>query len=260
MKQSRSNRDGGASKKKKRKGVDHSLKKGCSAKDQAATGDESDDHCGTRERGEDHEDGYGSSSAEENEFSAGEEGEEEESESHTNNDDGEDLSHSHRSHEEESSRPPSRSSNAFSGGEDHDNEEERKMNHRKLQKKLKHTAANKIQNQWKRKKESKVEDEETAEPIQSRKQVFTSTDAEEASECHSYDHPKCEARDKREHSDLQAEQKKKTGDRGSGRGKTAKTVPPPEREVLDWNRSLHPKEARRHVIQGLRVKVRILEL
>ncbi|CAB9503547.1 CW-type Zinc Finger [Seminavis robusta] len=41
-----------------------------------------------------------------------------------------------------------------------------------------------------------------------------------------------------------------------GKGKTAKTVPPPAPEVLEWNRALTIKKARRNVATGLRVKVR----
>lgn len=158
--------------------------------------------------------------------------------------------------------------------ENHDSEdgnesdEEQKRRQRKLQKKLKHSAANMIQSQWKKKKKEDAGSDVPNQPQsanqekEEEEQATTETQEAKGNEGMEAEQEKAEGDDNPEDAGGERKKKKKAKDKVSGneatrgKGKTAKTVPPPDPQILEWNRALPVKRARRNVAQGLRVKVR----
>ena len=251
--------------------------------------------------GEEDDEAEYSSSEEENEFSAGEEEEdsdddddddEEEEDSDTQHgDEDEDDPHRQRQrvrsrsptlnshddhHHHDNNNDPHRSRERHpsddEGDSDHE-ERQRRKRQRKLQKKLKHSAAHKIQSQWKKKKgdtnsgtgggdDDDGDDDHGGGSRSKPKAAPSASEASHGKESPSKedDHQHHPSRSKSDgegaHDDeaggnTGGEKKKK-----KAKGKAAKTVPPPVAEIIEWNRTLSIKKARKHVQTGLRVKVR----
>lgn len=125
--------------------------------------------------------------------------------------------------QEKSSGAEPRNDEDVSGSED-----ERKKQRKLLKKQLKHSAANKIQSQWKKSKklnqnnnEKRLDDDERMEDV-----------GDPAGEGKATEEPP----------------KKSTA--------KSKTVPAPLPEVLEWSRSLSDKKCKKNIAKGMRVKVR----
>jgi hypothetical protein len=125
-----------------------------------------------------------------------------------------------------------------------DSDEERRKKRKLLKKQLKHSAANKIQSQWKKNKiKSKASESDGSMRTMREKHVSTSdpnTDSTSAENVVEKNGPM------EENPTANAEHKKK---RKSG------TVPAPVLEVLEWSRSVSEKKCRKHIAKGMRVKV-----
>ena len=184
------------------------------------------------------------------------------------------TSNSHDDHHHNNSdqhRSRERHASDDEGDSDHE-ERQRRKQQRKLQKKLKHSAAHKIQSQWKKKKGdtnsgsgSRDDDDDDAADgggFTSKPKAALDSEASHGKESpgkeddHHHKHHRSKSDGDGTHDDEAGgnntgEKKKK-----KGKGKAAKTVPPPIAEIIEWNRTLSIKKARKHVQTGLRVKVR----
>eukprot|EP00934_Nitzschia_sp_Nitz4_P006102 Nitzschia sp. Nitz4//scaffold11_size288233//203439//207978//NITZ4_000799-RA/size288233-processed-gene-0.181-mRNA-1//1//CDS//3329534149//6092//frame0 len=222
-------------------------------------GDSDDHHEGDWE-GSDSENEFSYDSEEEEEHYGSEEEEDEQSRGpdanqqseddrsgHEGPADGDDSNHHRDSHHRDSSPA------------DHDSDEERRRQ-KKLFKKHLQIAANKIQEQWKKKKgipTSNPTDPEYADDAHDDDdhQHATSTATAAAASSHSKPRPSTPTN---ADSSIATTEKKKSSDSASSfsRASKSQTVPAPLPEVLEWSRSLSAEECRPHVAAGLRVKVR----
>jgi len=151
------------------------------------------------------------------------------------------------------------------------NDEELRKHRKLLKKKLKHSAANKIQNQWKKKKNivrSEADGDADVEPSSSlvKSAAKDSSSAASASPGDDRDeHAAGAAATVVESTRASQEEPSPSGTAGNEEGaapvikkkkKNNGVVPPPSLEVLEWARNMSEKKCRKHVASGLRVKVR----
>lgn len=241
----------------------------------AGEDDHSDDEDDEEEEGEEDEDNEEEEEdEEEEEGEEGEEGEEKKRQSNKSNSAGSrgqlvDGEEEEEEEEEASTRADEHRENHDSG-DGNESDEEQRRRQRKFQKNLKHSAANMIQSQWKKKKKEGAgsnvpNQQETANQEKEEEEEQAATEPQEAKgrESMEAEQEKTEGDDHPEDAAGERKKKKKAKDKTSsgseatrGKGKTAKTVPPPDPHILEWNRALPVKRARRNVAQGLRVKVR----
>jgi hypothetical protein len=210
--------------------------------------DDDDDH--DNGNSDDDDDDDGSHSSGDNDFSSSSGEEEEDSnedEDDDDNDDGSDdddgegededdgrtpssalhqtESHLHLHKDDENPRGRSRGD----AGTEHDNGEELRRQRKLLKKKLKHSAANKIQSQWKKKKAGRGEYE-------------TRDSKDEATG------KKTELATGGKNDDNLAKNTKKKKRNG--------IVEKPRPEIVEWARNMSEKKCRKHIASGMRVKVR----
>lgn len=129
-----------------------------------------------------------------------------------------------------------------SSASEDDDEEERMRKRRKMQKKAmkrqQHSAAHKIQNHWKKKRKP-------------------STD--ETEEGHDDEAPTAAAETKKKSHGDEEEDQEKPKELTKKTGK-AKTVPPPDHDLVAYMRGLSVKKQKRNMAAGLRVKVSLFLL
>jgi len=207
----------------------------------AATRDENDDdeeeHASGSEEESESENEFSYNSEEEEDDSDEEEHDEDEEESHT--EDGEVDESGHPEEEEDDPTPVAASKPSQSTPEDEDSDEERRRQKRLFKKHLQQ-AANKIQAQWKKKAGLGSGGESDADRKASGDKPSAISPIRDRDAPSNASTP----------SNGYEKKKKKDGSSKS------QTVPPPEPEVLQWNRGLSEKKSRKHVSTGLRVKVR----
>lgn len=163
------------------------------------------------------------------------------------------LSHA-SSADSHSTHPEAGLSSAGGGGtEDEELRKQRKMLKKKL--KQKHSAANKIQNQWKKKKDMPFNPSEATAPLKQGSEGGVAASVEKSpdmdgdalkNQSRSQDHDSSEKGD--DDDDEKPAVKKKKNKTG--------VVPPPTFDVLERARDISEKEIRKHIDVGLRVKVR----
>lgn len=121
-------------------------------------------------------------------------------------------------------------------------DEERRNEQKLLKKQLKHSAANKIQSQWKMSKRKAPDDDKSLELVKEKKASTNDghTDATTTEKFARKNSPVTE----NPAGNSKIKKKRKSG-----------TVPAPLLDVLEWSRSLGQKKCRKHVAKGMRVKV-----
>ena len=140
-------------------------------------------------------------------------------------------------------------------GDEVSSSEDDNKKQKKLKKELKHSAAHKIQSQWKKKRDQvtgfhSISEETIAQSEQAPTDRNISASPTPPAE---YDpHKDASNSSKKKRRDKNS-QTSSSSNGGSGR---SKTVPPPAPEILEWARGLSEKKWRKHIAPGLRVKVR----
>jgi hypothetical protein len=230
-------------------------------KEQGSSGEMTSAAAGEREV---EDDDHGDSSSE-NEFSYDEEDEEEDSDSHDDDDEesgeeddeeeeeGDDdmgskatsnLAFAHATFRDSQNQQPS---NDVASGEANADEstalDEMNKQHNMMKKKLKNSAANTIQSQWKKKRNPSDASAYKSTEGGALDFVRTSEMTENKHSSPSRTHVGKDASD--EDAAVVKKKKKKRG-----------VVPPPTLEILQWAQSMSEKKCRKYIVSGLRVKVR----
>lgn len=121
-------------------------------------------------------------------------------------------------------------------------DEERQTQRKILKKELKHSAANKIQIHWKKKRAASVDERKAKKGEESQEMEANSSSHQVAEKQLKRGSP---TKEKISTTQTLGKKKKEKG-----------TVPPPTPEVLEWARNISERKCRKHITSGMRVKVR----
>lgn len=123
-------------------------------------------------------------------------------------------------------------------------DEERQTQRKILKKELKHSAANKIQIHWKKKRAASVDERKAKKGEESQEMEANSSSHQVAEKQLKRGSP---TKEKISTTQTLGKKKKEKG-----------TVPPPTPEVLEWARNISERKCRKHITSGMRVKVSFL--
>lgn len=133
-------------------------------------------------------------------------------------------------------------------------DEERQTQRKILKKELKHSAANKIQIHWKKKRAASVDERKAKKGEESQEMEANSSSHQVAEKQLKRGSP---TKEKISTTQTLGKKKKEKGQGNSSPvNSKSSTVPPPTPEVLEWARNISERKCRKHITSGMRVKVR----